>query len=209
MAAKALSAYLESKILLADGVELVQILCQAAVESVEDARRYLKQGDIRARTKAINKAFAILAELTATLNHDAGGEFSRTSKALYDYMQRRLLEANFQQSDPPLAEVSKLLGTLLEGWMNCKVSAGPVASQTAPASTLPAPEPTSAYAPQEYSAYAPPAGTPAWMPPAQQPAWEPCAAPYAPPAYGSPRYSSLGDEDEESSSGQPRFAYSY
>src|SRR5271166_1376101 len=109
MAVNALDEYLESKILSAERVELVQILYQATIESVGNARRYLKQGDIPARTKEINKAIAMLAELTASLNHDAGGDLSRTLHALYDYMTRRLVEAHCRQSDPPMAEVSKLL----------------------------------------------------------------------------------------------------
>jgi flagellar protein FliS len=126
------NSYLESKILAADAVELVQILYQSALEAVENARRSLKQGEIAARSKQIGKACAILTELTISLNHDAGGDLSRTLSDLYDYMRRRLLEANFKQIEPPLAEVSKLLATLLEGWLNCKVSAPAPAVQAHP-----------------------------------------------------------------------------
>jgi flagellar protein FliS len=155
MAVHALSEYLENKILSADRVELVQIQYQAAVESVENARRYLKERNIPARVHAINKAIAILGSLTASLNREAGGDLSRTLRALYDYMMRRLIEANFQQSDPPLAEVSKLLATVLVGWMGCKSSNASAAAGVSPAS--PALKP--AVATQEHSTYAPPAHT--------------------------------------------------
>lgn len=112
--------YLESRILSADGVELVRILYQAALESVEKARRHLREGDIAARSRAITRATAVIAELAVSLDHDAGGALSRNLLELYDYMQRRLLEANFCQSEPMLAEVSRLLATLLEGWMDCE-----------------------------------------------------------------------------------------
>lgn len=100
MVSSAQDVYLESRVLSADGVELVQILFQAALESVEKARRHLSQGDIAARSKEITKASAILAELALSLDHSAGGDLSRTLLELYDYMQRRLLEANIQQSEP-------------------------------------------------------------------------------------------------------------
>ncbi|HOK45888.1 MAG TPA: flagellar export chaperone FliS [Bryobacteraceae bacterium] len=119
MASSAQDIYLESRILSADGVELVRILYQAALESVEKARRHLREGDIAARSREINRATAVLTELTLSLDLDAGGALSRNLLELYDYMQRRLLEANFLQSEPILAEVSRLLATLLEGWMNC------------------------------------------------------------------------------------------
>lgn len=149
------NSYLESKILSADAVELVQILYQSALEAIENARRSLKQGEIAARSKQIGKACAILTELTVSLDHNAGGDLSHTLSDLYDYMQRRLLEANFQQIEPPLAEVSKLLATLLEGWLHCKVSTrDPAVQAHPPAAPSPAP---SAYAPQGYaSQYASP-----------------------------------------------------
>ncbi len=204
MAANALSEYLEDKVFSADRVELVQILCQAAAESVEKARRHLKQRDILARSKEINKAHAILGQLIGSLNHSVDSDFSRTSHALYDYMQRRLLEANFQQSDPPLAEVSKLLATLLEGWMHCQVPA--TAPQAAPADPAPEVQPTAESA--GYSAYMPSAPAPAaYAPPVQRPAYAPYTLPYAPPAYASTDYDSLAEEGETSD--QPRFACSY
>jgi flagellar protein FliS len=153
------NSYLENKILSADAVELVQILYQSALETVENARRSLQQGEIAARSKQIGKACAILTELTVSLDHNAGGDLSRTLADLYDYMRRRLLEANFKQIEPPLAEVSKLLATLLEGWLHCKVSAPAPAVQAhppaAPGYASPGQAPPG-YAPHGYaSQYAP------------------------------------------------------
>ena len=48
---------------------------------------------------------------------------------LYGYMHRRLVEANFQQADAPLAEVANLLGTLMEGWSGVKAGLTPETSR--------------------------------------------------------------------------------
>jgi flagellin-specific chaperone FliS len=40
-------------------------------------------------------------------------------------MQRRLIEANVEQKEEPLAEVGRLLATLLEGWMQSRPAASP------------------------------------------------------------------------------------
>jgi flagellar secretion chaperone FliS len=108
--------YFEDRILSASPVELVHMLYQGAIGAVQDARHHLKSGKIMERSRAINKVCAILMELTAALDHEAGGELSSRLAGLYGYMQRRLLEANFQQSDGPLGEVLGLLATLDEGW---------------------------------------------------------------------------------------------
>jgi len=56
-----------------------------------------------------------LVQLFQALDHDRGGDLSHRLAALYDYMLRRLTEANFHQRDEPLAEVLNLLSTLADG----------------------------------------------------------------------------------------------
>jgi flagellar protein FliS len=109
-------AYLESRVLAADPVELVNLLYQACRQSVRDAREHLAAGRIGERSRAISKAGEILLELTGALDHTRGGEISQRLARLYDYMQRRLLDANMRQSDEPLVEVLGLLTTLGEAW---------------------------------------------------------------------------------------------
>src|ERR1039457_5422008 len=109
-------AYLESRILTADPIELVNLLYQACVQAVREARRHLAEGRIAERSREINKACQIVIELATSLDHERGEEISRRLALLYDYTQRRLLEAKMQQSDPPLADVLGLLSTLSEGW---------------------------------------------------------------------------------------------
>ena len=108
--------YLESRVLSADPLELVRLLYQGAIGAVEDARHYLAEGNILERSRSVSKACGILVELMTTLDHERGGEIASRLAGLYDYMQRRLLEANFQQIEAPLGEVSGLLTTISEGW---------------------------------------------------------------------------------------------
>jgi len=110
------NSYLESRVLSADPVELIGMLYEGAIEAVGDARRLLASGDIARRSRAITKAHAIVAELAGSLDHKAAGSLSRSLAELFDYIGRRLLEANFTQTDAPLAECLKLIGTLAEGW---------------------------------------------------------------------------------------------
>jgi flagellar secretion chaperone FliS len=109
-------AYLESRVLTADPIELVNLLYQACTQAVREARRHLAEGRIAERSREISQACAIVIELATSLDHARGGEISRRLALLYDYMQRRLLEANMQQSDAPLVEVLGLLSTLSEAW---------------------------------------------------------------------------------------------
>jgi flagellar protein FliS len=111
--------YNEEEILTAGPIRLIQLLYRGALDSIISARRYLKLGDIRARSRAISKAMTIITELSLSLDHTAGGDLSKNLAELYAYTQTLLIQANVKQSDPPLAEAERLLSTLLEAWQEC------------------------------------------------------------------------------------------
>jgi flagellar protein FliS len=109
-------AYLESKVLSASPLELVSLAYEGAIEAVGNARVCVREKRIRERARAITKAQLIIRELQRSLDFEQGGDLSPQLSRLYDYMQRRLIDANFQQAEEPLAEVETLLETVLESW---------------------------------------------------------------------------------------------
>jgi flagellar protein FliS len=109
-------AYLESRVLGADPVELIHILYEHTLEQVKSARAALAGGDIAGRAQAITRALAALGELEGSLDHNAGGSISGRLAGLYQYMRKRLVEGSVKREDKALAEVETLLRTLDEGW---------------------------------------------------------------------------------------------
>jgi flagellar protein FliS len=131
MSRNAYDTYLEDRILSADPIELVHLLYQGASTAVADARRHLAAGQIRERARTISKACDILLELNTSLDRERGGAISARLSELYGYMHRRLVEANFRQSDGCLAEIAGLLATLEESWEAVREDARPaVRSET-------------------------------------------------------------------------------
>lgn len=115
--------YFDQEVLTANPLRLVELLYRGALDSIAFARRYLKSGDIRARSRAISQAMEIVTELSLSLNQEAGGDLSRNLAELYGYTVMLLIEANSRQSDPPLAEAERLLSTLAEAWEKCAQAA--------------------------------------------------------------------------------------
>ncbi len=153
MATSAHETYLESRILTADPVELVRILYRLAIDQVREAREHLDKGDIAARGKAISAASQAIGELHGSLDMPAGGEIAQRLSQLYDYMQRRLLDASLHQSTEPLNEVLGLLSTLAEAWQAVRLEPAPEASSPAPLPYLDeTPTPEYAYAGHSWSA---------------------------------------------------------
>lgn len=108
--------YLAIRIATASPMELVRMLYEGAVQSVQEAIQALHSGDILARGQAVNKAIEILAELRMSLRRDVQEQYSNTLAELYGYIQHQLIRAHSEQSEPLLQEASRLLSTLLEGW---------------------------------------------------------------------------------------------
>ena len=128
-------AYLETRVLSADPLELICMLYQHAIEAVRDARAHMASGEIAPRSQAITKAIGILDELNVSLDHAAGGAISSNLEQLYNYMTVRLTEANMRKQETPLAEVEGLLSTLAEAWKETRARQ-PESSQ--PPAKLPA-----------------------------------------------------------------------
>jgi len=64
----------------------------------------------------IGKSIAIIGGLREALDHEVGGELAANLDRLYEYMIRRLTEANRKNDPAVLAEVAGLLQEVKAGW---------------------------------------------------------------------------------------------
>ena len=95
---------------------LIQMLFEGALERLAGAKAHMLRGEKGPKCEKISKAMDIIDGLRTSLNEAAGGDLARNLDALYDYMERRLLEANLK-SDPVLIdEVAGLLHDVKEAW---------------------------------------------------------------------------------------------
>ena len=111
--------YLESRVLSASPVQLVRMMYRGALDATASARQHFIAGDITARTRALNRAVALVTELVTSLecpNSDAGRTLEQNLRRLYDYVLHQLAQANIEQSPQPLEHADMVLRLLLEGW---------------------------------------------------------------------------------------------
>ncbi len=108
---------LETGVSSASPHKLIVMLYDGALAAIMTAITQMKAGNIQEKGKAISKAIRIIDDgLRASLDKEAGGEIARNLDALYDYMSRRLLEANINNSPEMLDEVRGLLADLRDTW---------------------------------------------------------------------------------------------
>ena len=105
-----------SAVLDASPHRLIALMLAGARERARLAIACLERGDLPRKAQAITDASAIVGGLNGALNLEAGGEIADGLHSLYDYAQRRLLEANIGNDAAPLHEVDSLLGDIESAW---------------------------------------------------------------------------------------------
>ncbi len=95
---------------------LVQMLLDGAVEKVSIAKGALERSDIPEKGKYIVWAVTIVEGLRASLDLERGGEIAANLDSLYEYVGRRLTEANLDNDPAILVEVTDLLVEIRDAW---------------------------------------------------------------------------------------------
>lgn len=107
----------ESAVLSASPHQLVVLLFDGALSAMKKAIILIEQGDIPGKGQAISKAINIISNgLQSSLNHEVGGDLAANLDSLYDYMTRRLLQANLHNDINAINEVVELLNNIADAW---------------------------------------------------------------------------------------------
>lgn len=95
---------------------LIQMLMEGVLQRLAEAKGAIQRNDKVTKGETIGKAITIVSGLRSSLNKEVGGELADNLDELYDYMQRRLLEANVSSDEAMLDEVMALMRTIKSGW---------------------------------------------------------------------------------------------
>ncbi len=106
-----------------DPLELVIMLYDGAIESLEKAADAAAGGQIAVKLRFADKAIAIIDELLNSLNVEVGGEVAENLMNLYQYMMQEIALANARNDAEKMRQVSSLLRELREGWVSIKGTA--------------------------------------------------------------------------------------
>ncbi len=101
----------------ADPHQLIVMLFDGALERIAIAKGAIERNDIEEKGQKIGRVIAIVDGLRASLDMERGGEIAANLDNLYDYMQRRLFEANLKSDLSLLAEVADLLKEIRSAWI--------------------------------------------------------------------------------------------
>ncbi len=99
-----------------DRTQLVLRMLEGALDRIATARGQMQRRETGAKGESINKAIGLIDGLRGSLDLDRGGEIAANLNRLYDYMNRRLVEANLGDEPELLDEVADLLEDIRSAW---------------------------------------------------------------------------------------------
>jgi len=94
-------------------------------QAIEDLRRAviaLEKGDIEGRTRGINHALMVIAQLQGSLDMERGGEVARNLERFYSTVRSGLVEAQLKQSGRILEQQISQLATVHEAWLEVELA---------------------------------------------------------------------------------------
>lgn len=108
-------AYRDSSVLTATPEQLVVMLYDGAARFLRQAEAAMGEGAELHCSDRLQRAEAIIDELLATLNMDAG-QLSERLQAIYVFCKRCLIEARIERDAEKIRTVIRLLAELREAW---------------------------------------------------------------------------------------------
>ncbi|WP_108308264.1 flagellar export chaperone FliS [Metalysinibacillus jejuensis] len=108
------NAYKQNSVTTASPGELTLMLYNGCLKFLTLAKKAMLDKDIQTKNTNLQKAQAIITELMVTL--DMNVPISKEIQPLYDYMNRRLLEANIKNDPAIIDEVAGLMTEFRDTW---------------------------------------------------------------------------------------------
>ncbi|MGK0249677.1 MAG: flagellar protein FliS [Oleispira sp.] len=104
-----------SEVAGADPHRLIQMLMEGALTRMSQAKGMIETKNHEGKAKLLGRVMDIISTLQSSLDHDQG-DLSADLDSLYDYMNRRLLEASGANDTAMIDEVMSLLLNVKSGW---------------------------------------------------------------------------------------------
>ncbi|MCA1061371.1 flagellar export chaperone FliS [Rossellomorea aquimaris] len=108
------AAYQNNSVNTASPGELTLMLYNGSLKFIHIAKKAIEEKNIELKNTNIQKTQAIINELMVTLNTNL--EVSKNLISLYDYINRRLTEANIKSDMTILEEVEGLITDFRDTW---------------------------------------------------------------------------------------------
>lgn len=112
-----MNPYLRTKIMTANPMELRLMLFEGAIKFCRQSAEALGRKDFEKMYNALVRAQKIVLELSTSLNHEMDPELCGKLAGLYNYIYRRLVDANMERDVSCINECIDLLDYERQTWI--------------------------------------------------------------------------------------------
>lgn len=115
-ATNAYNAYKTNSVNYASKDQLLLMLVEGAVKFAKIGRQAISDKDVKRAHENIIKTQNIFYELMATLDVNKGGEWAKGLMSVYEFITRRLMDANIKKDVEIMNEVIPLIEDIKDTW---------------------------------------------------------------------------------------------
>ena len=108
--------YRKTNVVTADPKRLVLMCYEGAIDSLKIGKQKIAEKDYEEKGKNIAKARDIISEMKSSLNFEEGGTIASNLDSLYNYMLRRIIEADLANNVQAMDDVIGMLEDLKSAW---------------------------------------------------------------------------------------------
>ncbi len=122
---RANDAYLQSKVFGADGLELVIMLYEKAIVSLQIAKEAIEAGvnnpdNLKRKVEGLTKATDVIYYLNDILDRQRGGEIAKNLSTIYSILSDELVRANLFNDLDIISKSITILQNLKTAWQDLR-----------------------------------------------------------------------------------------
>lgn len=126
-----LAVSLTSRVQGADAHELVQILFDELLRSLDAGERAILTADLEAKSRHLSRAQALLHALDDSLDHVRGGDVAVSLGVIYGHARRAIVRAITRNSAEDVRAAREPIGEIAGAWRQLRAKAAPQAPRAA------------------------------------------------------------------------------
>ncbi len=108
--------YQNTRVNTASQKELLIMLLQGGIKFLRMAEESIQEEQFEKANNYLIRAQEVVNELRVSLDMERGGEFAERMDVLYDFMYRRLVQANTKKDAETVVQVREMFQELLDTW---------------------------------------------------------------------------------------------
>lgn len=128
------TAYLEADIMSRPKEWLIPLLCEHLLSSLRRAAVQIEANDIPGRAQSLDKASAIVLELSTSLDRENGGQLASELSALYAFFVTEIMQIDLGRDLERLTKLTAIAEELLDAWTQAAEQVSPRAASRPAAS---------------------------------------------------------------------------